>query len=107
VLLTHLISKGAIFIYIADASPNRASLGATNGLCQMLVSFMRAVGPALTSSLYSVSLTLDPEGVFLWGRWMVYYIMFGVVGMTIWAGTMLPDSQHVGKRGGKKVARKV
>ncbi|KAG5728200.1 hypothetical protein E4T56_gene19067 [Termitomyces sp. T112] len=36
---------GAIFIFIAVAAPNRASLGATNGISQMSVSLMRAVGP--------------------------------------------------------------
>lgn len=33
-----ITTSGAIFIYIAKASPNRASLGATNGLSQVSLS---------------------------------------------------------------------
>ncbi|KAE9402492.1 member of major facilitator superfamily multidrug-resistance, DHA1 sub-family [Gymnopus androsaceus JB14] len=54
--LTNSFSFGAIFIYITAASPNRASLGATNGLSQMMVSVCRAIGPAASNSLFSLSL---------------------------------------------------
>ncbi|KAJ7359951.1 hypothetical protein DFH08DRAFT_953042 [Mycena albidolilacea] len=63
IALTHVIlsiglsfSYGAVFIYISAAAPNRASLGATNGLCQLTVSLFRAVGPALANSLFSLSM---------------------------------------------------
>ncbi|KAH9169683.1 MFS general substrate transporter [Lactarius sanguifluus] len=46
----------AIFMYISSASPNKRSLGATNGLAQTMVSIQRTVGPAAATSLFAVSL---------------------------------------------------
>ncbi|KAI0316457.1 MFS general substrate transporter [Amylostereum chailletii] len=47
---------GCVFIYIAASAPNKASLGATNGLAQMLVSVTRTFGPAAANSLFSLSI---------------------------------------------------
>lgn len=76
---------GAIFIFITAASPNRASLGATNGLCQMTVSIMRAVGPAAANSLFSLSM----ENNYLEG-YLVYYVLVVVTAAAIVFGLMLP-----------------
>ncbi|KAE9402502.1 MFS general substrate transporter [Gymnopus androsaceus JB14] len=78
-------SYGAIFIYISAASPNRASLGATNGLSQMSVSVCRAIGPAASNSLFSLSLRHQYLGGFL-----VYYVLLGVAGLSLVTATMLP-----------------
>ncbi|KIL58275.1 hypothetical protein M378DRAFT_86726 [Amanita muscaria Koide BX008] len=78
------IAYGAIFIIIADASPNRASLGATNGLSQTTVSVMCAIGPATANSLYSLSI----EKGYLGGN-LVYLVLIGVVGMTYWIALLL------------------
>ena len=42
-------------MFITASAPNRRSLGATNGLSQMTVSIARAIGPALSTSLFSFS----------------------------------------------------
>lgn len=95
---------GAIFIYVTAASPNRASLGATNGLSQvgypykfferegtdawgnqMSVSVFRAIGPAVANSLYSISLAKGYMGGF-----MVYYVLVVIVFFSIWIGSFLP-----------------
>jgi len=95
---------GAIFIYVTAASPNKASLGATNGLSQvscsykflerdgtdtlgnqMTVSIFRAIGPAIANSLYSISLAKGYMGGF-----MVYYVLMVIVFLSIWVGTFLP-----------------
>ncbi|KAF8265571.1 major facilitator superfamily domain-containing protein [Lactarius quietus] len=47
---------GTICMYISYAAPNKRSLGATNGLAQMVVSIQRAVGPAVATSLFAFSL---------------------------------------------------
>ena len=47
---------GVIFVYISAAAPNKRSLGATNGIAQMVVSIQRAVGPAAAASLFAFSL---------------------------------------------------
>ncbi|KAK0501218.1 major facilitator superfamily domain-containing protein [Armillaria luteobubalina] len=79
------LSYGAIFIYIAAASPNRASLGATNGLCQMAVSICRAIGPAGANSLFSLSLKQS----FL-GGYMVYYVLLATVCASLVVASFLP-----------------
>jgi len=83
-ILTSL-SYGAIFIFIQGSAPNRASLGATNGLCQMSVSVMRAIGPAASNSLYSLSIDKGYMGGHL-----VYYILTGIVGMALYVAFLLP-----------------
>jgi len=40
-------------MYITTSAPNKRSLGATNGLSQMTASTARAIGPALSTSLFS------------------------------------------------------
>ncbi|KAG1887835.1 major facilitator superfamily domain-containing protein [Suillus subluteus] len=61
---------GVSFIYIAAASPNRASVGATNGFAQVIVSVLRAVGPAAANSAFSISI----ERQYLGGN-LVYCVM--------------------------------
>lgn len=79
------ISSGAIFIYIAAASPNRASLGATNGISQMTVSIFRAIGPAAANSLFSLSLSEHYMGGLL-----VYYVLMATTVAAIAVGSLLP-----------------
>ncbi|KAG7094875.1 hypothetical protein E1B28_005682 [Marasmius oreades] len=76
---------GAIFIYIQASSPNRASLGVTNGFSQLSVSICRAVGPGLATSLFSVSM----EKGYL-GGYMVYYVLAGLAGLALMAASLLP-----------------
>ncbi|KAH9958622.1 MFS general substrate transporter [Russula dissimulans] len=76
---------GCVFIYISASSPNRASLGATNGLAQLLVSIMRAIGPAASTSLFSLSLA---EGYL--GGGMVYVVLLGISLVAVLFGTTLP-----------------
>ena len=85
--------SGAVFIFIAAAAPNKASLGATNGLAQLSVSAMRAVGPAFVSSVYS--LTIDEKHHYMNGG-LVYYVTasLGVCGILV--GSLLP--KHPFKR---------
>jgi len=76
---------GCVFIYISASSPNRASLGATNGLAQLLVSIMRAIGPAASTSLFSLSFS---EGNL--GGGMVYLVLLGISLVAVVFGTTLP-----------------
>ncbi|KAH9481767.1 Major facilitator-type transporter psiT2 [Psilocybe cubensis] len=80
------LSYGAIFIFISTASPNRASLGATNGLSQMTVSIMRAIGPAAANSLFSLSIDKN----YLGGN-MVYYILLSIVAISLYIASLLPQ----------------
>ena len=48
-----LICLGIIYMYITASAPNKRSLGATNGLSQTTASVAKAIGPALSTSLFS------------------------------------------------------
>ncbi|KAJ1305984.1 hypothetical protein OPQ81_010699 [Rhizoctonia solani] len=49
------ISFCCILLFISAAPPNPLCLGATNGLAQTSASIMRAIGPAITTSLFALS----------------------------------------------------
>ncbi|KAF9035152.1 member of major facilitator superfamily multidrug-resistance, DHA1 sub-family [Panaeolus papilionaceus] len=76
----------AIFIFVAAASPNRASIGATTGLSQVTVSVMRGVGPALANSLFSLSI----EHKYL-GGYLVYFSLLGVTTAALVLASLLPS----------------
>ncbi|KAG2110676.1 major facilitator superfamily domain-containing protein [Suillus discolor] len=87
-LLAFVISYsafGVVFMYINASAPNRASIGATNGLAQTVVSVIRAVGPAVANSAYSLSIEKQ-----LLGGNMVYWLMAGMVCIAIGVGSALP-----------------
>ncbi|KAF8071652.1 member of major facilitator superfamily multidrug-resistance, DHA1 sub-family [Lyophyllum atratum] len=79
------LAFGMSFIFISAASPNRASLGAMNGLCQMTVSVMRAIGPAVFNSLFSLSI----EHHYI-GGYLVYYVMLLLLGVAMMSSSLLP-----------------
>ncbi|TFK50147.1 member of major facilitator superfamily multidrug-resistance, DHA1 sub-family [Heliocybe sulcata] len=81
------LSYGCIFIYITASSPNKASMGATNGLCQMVVSVMRAIGPASANSLFSLS--IDPAKHYLNGQ-LVYFVLEILAFVSIGVALLLP-----------------
>ncbi|OAX37241.1 MFS multidrug-resistance DHA1 sub-family [Rhizopogon vinicolor AM-OR11-026] len=78
------LAYSSVFIYVAAASPNRASLGATNGIAQLGVSIMRAIGPASTASVFSLSIEKPQHA------WMVYYFLTAQACMCIGASLLLP-----------------
>ena len=80
-------TSGVVLIFIAGAAPNKASLGTTNGLAQLSVSIMRAVGPALASSAYSLSID---EGHHYMNGGLVYYMTVALSLGAIWVGSLLP-----------------
>jgi hypothetical protein len=82
-----LSDSGTVFIFVAAAAPNKASLGATNGLAQVSVSVVRAVGPALVNSIYSLS--IDKDHHYMNGG-LVYYVTVTLSLCAIWVGSLLP-----------------
>ncbi|KAF5379788.1 hypothetical protein D9615_005709 [Tricholomella constricta] len=79
------VSFGAIFMYITAAPPSRAALGATHGLSQMAISIVRAIGPAASNGLFSLSIEHDYLGGYL-----VYYILFAVACIGMALSSFLP-----------------
>lgn len=86
IICSMLLNLGyaCIFIYIAAASPNRGSLGATNGIAQMLVSIMRSIGPASATSMFSLSIKTPAHA------WFVYYFLLLIVFIAIGTSLLLP-----------------
>ncbi|KAG1847836.1 major facilitator superfamily domain-containing protein [Suillus subalutaceus] len=70
------LAYSCIFIYIAAASPNPASFGATSGIAQLGVSIVRAIGPRIR---------YNPDHA-----WMIYYYMIALVCIGIFASLFLP-----------------
>ena len=83
IILSQLV--GCIFIYIAASAPNKASLGATNGLAQMMVSVMRTFGPAAANSLFALSIRHQ-----YLGGWLVYCVLLAVASGSVLVATTLP-----------------
>ncbi|KAG1858896.1 major facilitator superfamily domain-containing protein [Suillus subluteus] len=71
-------------MYIAAASPNRASLGATNGLAHTVAACVRIIGPASAMSMFSFSVR-DP-----YYAWAVYYFMMVLALLAVGASLLLP-----------------
>jgi len=80
-----VITIACIFIYIAASSPNRGSLGATNGIAQMVVSIMRTFGPGFAASVFSIS--IEKPG----NWWIVHFFLMTFVFTGIGASLFLPS----------------
>jgi hypothetical protein len=72
-------------MFITASSPNKRSLGATNGLSQTTVSIARAIGPAMSTSLFSLSVQRN-----LLGGYAVYAILFGLSSLAMLLAVQLP-----------------
>ncbi|KAH8986533.1 MFS general substrate transporter [Lactarius hatsudake] len=70
----------SVFMFVASAAPNTRSLGALNGLAQMVVSTQRAVGPAAAASLFAFSLQNN-----IFGGQFAYAVLlsFACVGLCV------------------------
>jgi len=79
------MAYASIFMFITSAAPNRRSLGATNGMGQTVVSVLRALGPALSTSLFALSLEHN-----LVGGYAVYLILLVISGLSLPLAVRLP-----------------
>jgi len=70
------LGYGCIYIYITAASPNKRSLGATNGLALTLVSIGRMLVPAMANSLLAFSI----QNQILWGYAVYIVLIFLTIG---------------------------
>ncbi|GLB44888.1 putative MFS general substrate transporter [Lyophyllum shimeji] len=83
------LSFGAIFMYITAAAPNPESLGATNGLSQMLASTMSGLGAGFASGLFSPS----EQGNYLHG-YSVYYVLVTIAAVAVVIAKGLPRTLY-------------
>ncbi|KIM53133.1 hypothetical protein SCLCIDRAFT_1223128 [Scleroderma citrinum Foug A] len=73
------------YIYINAAAPNRASVGATIGLAQLLVSIMSAVGPSAINSAFALGIQKH-----VMGGYFAYWVMAGMATVAVAIGVALP-----------------
>ena len=73
-------------MFIIASAPNKRSLGATNGLSQTTVSIARAIGPALSTSLFSYSVEKN-----LLKGYAVYVIFATLSCFALRLATRLPE----------------
>ncbi|KIJ62919.1 hypothetical protein HYDPIDRAFT_93484 [Hydnomerulius pinastri MD-312] len=74
-----------IMMYIIASAPNQRTLGAVNGLSQTTASIVRAIGPALATSMFAYSLQYN-----ILGGYAVYLVMILLTLVTAKLGAMLP-----------------
>ncbi|KAG2106645.1 major facilitator superfamily domain-containing protein [Suillus discolor] len=78
-----------ITLFVRAAAPNRASLGATNGIAHMAVAVARIIGPASAASVFSYSLQ---EGH---NAWSIYYFLTALVFLAVGTALLLPRDPSV------------
>lgn len=82
-------------MFVSAAAPDPTLLGTTNGLAQMVISFVRALGPVGATSLFSAS--VEHHG-FLGLRGYGVFVLFEVLaGIAVWCSTLLPKTAHINK----------
>jgi MFS family permease len=81
------MSFSCTFIFLTAAAPSRNSLGSINGIAQTVVSCMRALGPAASTSLYAWTIETGWAGGI-----GVYCVMLCIVSVTLYVGTKLPKA---------------
>ncbi|KAF7967565.1 hypothetical protein HWV62_33761 [Athelia sp. TMB] len=79
------MSYGCVFIYLSAAAPNKHSRGATNGLAQTVVSVVRAIGPAASTSLFAASVKHN-----LLGGYAVYLVLMVLSGLSLIVVARMP-----------------
>ena len=74
-------------MYISSAAPNKRSLGATNGIAQMMVSIQRTVGPGTAASLFAFSLNNN-----ILGGNLTYLVLPAIVCVGLSIAVQLPKN---------------
>ena len=72
-------------MFITASAPTKRSLGAVNGLSQTTVSIARAIGPALSTSLFSLSVEQN-----LLGGHAVYFTLLTFSSLALLLAAQLP-----------------
>ncbi|KAG1728516.1 uncharacterized protein EDB91DRAFT_1086080 [Suillus paluster] len=66
------------------AAPNRASLGATNGIAQFVAAGARIIGPASAASIFSYSMQQGRDA------WLAYYFFMAMAFLAVGIALLLP-----------------
>lgn len=90
VLTTSLMMcNPCLALFIRAAAPNRASLGATNGVAQMVAAGARIIAPASATSVFSYSMQEGHDA------WLVYYFLMVIAFLAVGTSLLLPRDPSV------------
>ncbi|KAG2138615.1 major facilitator superfamily domain-containing protein [Suillus bovinus] len=78
-----------ITLFVRAAAPNRASIGATNGITQMVVGVARMLSPASAASVFSYSLQEGHDA------WLIYYFLIAIAFLAVGTALLLPRDPSV------------
>ncbi|KAF8317182.1 MFS general substrate transporter [Clavulina sp. PMI_390] len=81
------------FMFVSAAAPSPALLGTTNGLAQMVISFLRALGPVSATSLFSLSMA-HPRWLGLHG-YSVFVFIAILTGFAVRSALLLPENPNM------------
>lgn len=85
VLTTSLMMcNPCLVLFIRAAAPNRASLGVTNGIAQMVAAGARIIAPASAASVFSYSIQEGHDA------WLVYYFLTVIAFLAVGTSLLLP-----------------
>ncbi|KAG1728509.1 major facilitator superfamily domain-containing protein [Suillus paluster] len=79
-----LMCYSCLALYTKAAAPNRASLGATNGITQLLIAGGRIIGPASAASIFSYSMQQGHDA------WFIYYFLMAIAFLAVGTSLLLP-----------------
>lgn len=84
-LVTSLIMcYPCLVLFIRAAAPNRASLGATNGIVQLVVAGAKIIAPASAASVFSYSMQEGHDA------WSIYYYLMAFAFLAVGTSLLLP-----------------
>ncbi|CAE7170305.1 unnamed protein product [Rhizoctonia solani] len=83
---TAFMSFGCVAIYVNSSAPSKDSLGTLNGISQTIISIIRAIGPAASTSLFALSVEKN-----ILGGNFVYAILLGMSCMGLYASRWLKE----------------
>ncbi|KAG0708449.1 MFS multidrug-resistance DHA1 sub-family [Suillus ampliporus] len=84
-----MMCQPCLALFIRAAAPNRASLGATNGIIQMVAAGARIIAPASAASAFSYSMQEGHDA------WIVYYFLMSIAFLAVGASLLLPRDPSV------------
>ncbi|KAL1406880.1 hypothetical protein Q8F55_006289 [Vanrija albida] len=80
------LNNSLLMVVVNDSSPDRAALGAVNGISTAVGSLARVVGPSLVSALFALSMDRGVLGGRLWWLFMLAMSM-----LNLGAGLLVPN----------------
>jgi MFS family permease len=84
-----LMCYPSLALFVRASAPNRASLGAINGIVQMFVSGARIIGPASANSVFSYSMREGHDA------WLVYYFLTAIIFLAVSTSLLLPRDPSI------------